>query len=146
MFALAVDSRRLDSTALIHLHFTQTMDTQKRIPELDGVRCIAILAVLLFHLGLIHGGYFGVDIFFVLSGFLITHILLSEWEQCGSISLRHFYYRRVLRLLPALAVYLTFCLLLNLSVPLFSRSGWQVLGATLLYYANWLRALVPYRI
>ncbi|MEP7337935.1 MAG: acyltransferase [Acidobacteriota bacterium] len=122
------------------------MNTQGRIPELDGMRGIAILAVLLFHLGLVTGGYFGVDIFFVLSGFLITHILLAEKEQRGSISLRHFYYRRALRLLPALAVYLAFCLLLNLRVPLFSRSAWQVLGATLLYYANWFRALTPYRI
>lgn len=122
------------------------MNTQKRIPELDGVRGLAILAVLLFHLALIPAGYFGVDVFFVLSGFLITQILLSEQEQFGSISLRQFYLRRALRLLPALVVYLTVCLLLNLRVPLFSRSAWQVLGATLLYYANWFRALVPYRI
>ncbi len=122
------------------------MSTQKRIPELDGVRGIAILAVMLFHLGLVPGGYFGVDIFFVLSGFLITQILLSEQEQYDSISLRHFYYRRALRLLPALAVYLSFCLSLHLIVPLFSISAWQVLGATLLYYANWLRAFTPYRI
>src|SRR5256885_1824049 len=48
------------------------MNTQKRIPELDGVRGLAILAVLSFHLGLIPAGYFGVDIFLVLSGFLFT--------------------------------------------------------------------------
>jgi len=130
-------------TAIFH---PTKMSIQKRIPELDGVRGIAILAVLLFHLGMVPGGYFGVDLFFVLSGFLITQILLTEYEQDGSISLRQFYYRRALRLLPALAVYLSFCLLLNLRVPLFSRSMWQVLSATLFYYTNWLRALTPYRI
>jgi peptidoglycan/LPS O-acetylase OafA/YrhL len=74
-------------------------------PALDGVRAIAIAAVVGFH-SVEHpsGGFLGVHIFFVLSGFLITTLLLEEWDSRGAISLRHFYRRRALRLLPALAL------------------------------------------
>jgi len=73
-------------------------------PALDGVRAVAIASVLGFH-AVEHpsGGFLGVHVFFVLSGFLITTLLLEEWNTKGSISLRHFYRRRALRLLPALA-------------------------------------------
>ena len=74
-----------------------------RWPALDGLRAIAILAVIGLHVGILPGGYLGVDVFFVLSGFLITSLLISEWdERGGSISFRRFYARRVLRILPAL--------------------------------------------
>jgi peptidoglycan/LPS O-acetylase OafA/YrhL len=69
---------------------------------LDGLRGWAILFVLAFHLGVLPGGSLGVDAFFVLSGFLITTLLVEEWQQRGSISLRHFYLRRALRLFPGL--------------------------------------------
>jgi peptidoglycan/LPS O-acetylase OafA/YrhL len=81
-------------------------------PALDGLRGAAILAVLAFHthhiLGqpFVKGGSIGVDIFFVLSGFLITVLLLEEWQRSGSISLKSFYWRRLLRLGPALLVLL----------------------------------------
>jgi len=70
-------------------------------PWLDGLRGCAILLVLAFHLQFIPGGSFGVDVFFVLSGFLITSLLVEEWQRRGSISLPRFYLRRGLRLLPA---------------------------------------------
>jgi peptidoglycan/LPS O-acetylase OafA/YrhL len=74
-------------------------------PALDGVRAAAILAVIGFHATkFVSGGFLGVDIFFVLSGFLITSLLVEEWETRGTISLSHFYLRRALRLLPALVV------------------------------------------
>jgi peptidoglycan/LPS O-acetylase OafA/YrhL len=81
-------------------------------PELDGVRGIAVLAVLLFHLSFLAGGFgvvggggfLGVDVFFVLSGMLITSLLVAEWEATGSVSLSGFYDRRVRRLIPALVV------------------------------------------
>src|SRR5207237_8346905 len=68
---------------------------------LDGLRGVAILLVLAFHFGFLPGGSLGVDVFFVLSGFLITTLLAEEWQRRGSISLKHFYLRRALRLLPA---------------------------------------------
>lgn len=68
---------------------------------LDGLRGWAILLVLAFHLGLLSGGSLGVDVFFVLSGFLITTLLAEEWQRRGSISLPRFYLRRALRLWPA---------------------------------------------
>jgi peptidoglycan/LPS O-acetylase OafA/YrhL len=73
------------------------------VPALDGLRGIAILLVLGVHAnGLIPGGSFGVDLFFVLSGFLITSLLVGEWSSSGGISLRAFFRRRAFRLLPAL--------------------------------------------
>ncbi len=75
----------------------------KRIPELDGLRAIAILAVMEWHLTRwIGAGFLGVDIFFVLSGFLITSLLLAEEKGTGRISLGGFYLRRARRILPAL--------------------------------------------
>ena len=82
-------------------------------PALDGVRGVAILSVLAFHThhifgwSLLRGANAGVDIFFVLSGFLITALLIQEWEEAGEISLKSFFWRRVLRLVPALLVLLT---------------------------------------
>jgi peptidoglycan/LPS O-acetylase OafA/YrhL len=74
-----------------------------RIPALDGLRGIAILLVLGGHAHhVIPGGAFGVDLFFVLSGFLITSLLVTEWSSTGRISLKAFFRRRALRLLPAL--------------------------------------------
>jgi peptidoglycan/LPS O-acetylase OafA/YrhL len=79
------------------------------VPALDGVRAVAIALVLLFHYPWpgstpFHGGYLGVDVFFVLSGFLITTLLLEELDRIQHIALRAFYARRALRLLPAVAV------------------------------------------
>ena len=70
--------------------------------DIDGFRAIAVGLVVLFHADVARfaGGYVGVDAFFVLSGFLITGLLLRELQARGSISLRHFYARRARRLLP----------------------------------------------
>ena len=74
------------------------------LPALDGVRALAVLAVLAFHGGMpwARGGFLGVDAFFVLSGFLITSLLVAEWERTGTLSLGAFWARRARRLLPAL--------------------------------------------
>ncbi|WP_191621344.1 acyltransferase family protein [Marinihelvus fidelis] len=78
-------------------------------PELDGLRALAVLPVLLYHarlpLGdgfLFKGGYLGVDVFFVISGYLITALIWKEWSETGAFSYRRFYERRVRRLLPIL--------------------------------------------
>ena len=70
--------------------------------DIEGLRAIAVIAVLLFHFGVpgTDGGYVGVDVFFVISGFLITALLLREKEATGTISLKDFYARRIRRLLP----------------------------------------------
>ncbi|HET7676519.1 MAG TPA: acyltransferase family protein [Candidatus Limnocylindrales bacterium] len=77
-------------------------------PELEGLRGVAILLVLLFHADLpgAAGGFVGVDVFFVLSGFLITGLLIRERETTGRVDLRRFYARRARRILPAAAVVL----------------------------------------
>ncbi len=79
--------------------------------EIDGLRALAVIPVILFHAGFewISGGYIGVDIFFVISGYLITTILLKEQEQ-GTFSIINFYERRARRILPALFLVLLVCL------------------------------------
>src|SRR5215212_7621914 len=73
------------------------------VPGLDGLRAVAVIAVLLYHAGLpVPGGFLGVESFFVLSGFLITALLVVEWRQHGHISIVGFWQRRARRLLPAL--------------------------------------------
>ncbi len=75
------------------------------IPAIDGLRAIAVMAVLFYHLGFkwIPGGFLGVDLFFVISGYVITRLLLDSIESSGGLDLRAFYLARVRRLLPALA-------------------------------------------
>src|SRR6185312_12894786 len=85
-------------------------------PSLEGVRGLAVLLVLAVHLGqfvvpstndwFVPGGFIGVDIFFVLSGFLIGALLIIELERSGSIKLAHFYGRRIVRIVPALWLFL----------------------------------------
>lgn len=109
------------------------------IPALDGLRGLAVAAVVAFHVGHLEGGYLGVDLFFVLSGYLITSLLLAEGSGAERIGLVHFWGRRARRLLPALglmligvAVYARFAA----AASELHRIRWDGL-ATLLYVANW---------
>jgi peptidoglycan/LPS O-acetylase OafA/YrhL len=113
-------------------------------PSLDGLRAFAVLVVMAHHayVPFFSGGALGVDVFFVLSGFLITSILLEEWQCDSDISLRNFYVRRVLRLLPALLAFLLFIQFYSLA---FFRGVrfWnteKAIAAVLCYVANWVRA------
>jgi peptidoglycan/LPS O-acetylase OafA/YrhL len=74
------------------------------IPAIDGLRAVAVVAVLLYHLGFgwIPGGFLGVDLFFVISGYVITRLLLDSIQRSGGLDLRGFYAARIRRLLPAL--------------------------------------------
>jgi peptidoglycan/LPS O-acetylase OafA/YrhL len=74
------------------------------MPGLDGLRALAVIAVLLYHAGIswIPGGFLGVEVFFVLSGYLITALLLAEWRIRGAVDLKAFWLGRARRLLPAL--------------------------------------------
>lgn len=109
------------------------------VPALDGLRGAAVAAVLLYHAGHLDGGYLGVDLFFVLSGFLITALLLGEQEGRGRISLRQFWVRRARRLLPAVLVLLAgiaaYAQVLARPVDLDQLRGDGL--ATLFYVANW---------
>jgi peptidoglycan/LPS O-acetylase OafA/YrhL len=109
-------------------------------PALDGLRAVAVLAVLAYHAGWIPGGFLGVDVFFTLSGFLITTLLYQEHARTGTISIRGFYVRRARRLLPALVVLLLVCGGILFSMNPFSV--WPIVGGYLLavlsYAANWL--------
>src|SRR5947208_4753588 len=73
-------------------------------PALDGIRGLAVLAVMLFHQGYLGGGSLGVDVFFVLSGFLITSLLLIDHANTGRVISLRFWARRARRLLPALII------------------------------------------
>ena len=78
-------------------------------PEIDGLRALAVLSVLGFHIFGIRGGFVGVDIFFVISGYLISQILISELNS-EKFSFSSFYGRRIRRIFPALITILIFCL------------------------------------
>src|SRR6185312_3988607 len=82
------------------------------VPALDGIRALAVGAVLLYHQNVawLPGGFLGVEVFFVLSGYLITSLLLSEARSTGKIDLKAFWQRRARRLLPALYLLLAVCL------------------------------------
>lgn len=108
---------------------------------LDGLRAIAVAAVILFHLtpGALPGGYLGVDIFFVISGFLITGLLVRERESAGSIRLGRFWKRRARRLLPALGLLVLVCGSAAFFVQgdVLLHLGRQILGAAT-FSSNWL--------
>ncbi len=112
-----------------------------RINGLDGLRAIAVLAVLLYHLyaGLLPGGFLGVDVFFVVSGFLITTLLLREVSNTGGIALGQFWLRRARRLLPALLIVVLISTVLGFLIgrDLLVGIGRQTLG-TMTFSNNWL--------
>src|SRR5215204_412439 len=120
-------------------------------PSLDGLRGVAVLAVITLHayipftlpnnikiLG--NGGFLGVDIFFVLSGFLITALLLQERESNGRIGLKNFYARRALRLLPALFVFVAVCVLHSIffRTPEESSGALGDIAVITFYLSNWI--------
>lgn len=129
--ALASDSPNLRASS--HIGY---------MPYLDGLRGLAVLAVIVYHAmpTALPGGFIGVDVFFVLSGFLITLLLLKEYDRAGRISLKNFYARRALRLLPALvlllATYLLLSVLLSWNV---TERLWDAL-LVICYSVNWTRA------
>ena len=111
------------------------------LPALDGVRAFAVIAVMMFHGGIPHmdGGFMGVDAFFVLSGFLITSLLIGEWRQALTIKLGAFWARRARRLLPALLLMLLFVAFFATVIVPKGTYGALRLDAlsTLLYVSNW---------
>ncbi len=108
-----------------------------RLGAVDGLRGIAVLAVFLNHTWQVpHGGHLGVDIFFVLSGFLISSQLFAELERSRRVDLAHFYARRCWRLLPAFGVMCLLYLLLLVAFPLYVTSASPLTVLTLPLMAN----------
>jgi peptidoglycan/LPS O-acetylase OafA/YrhL len=111
----------------------------RHVPALDGLRGVAVAIVVAFHLGRLQGGFLGVDLFFVLSGFLITSLLVAGWRQDGRVALGAFWARRARRLLPAMLIVVA-------AVAVYARWWANPLEletirgdglATLGYVANW---------
>jgi peptidoglycan/LPS O-acetylase OafA/YrhL len=109
-------------------------------PGLDGLRALAVIGVFVYHARIdwLPGGFLGVDLFFVLSGYLITSLLLVEWEARNRIDLRRFWLRRARRLLPALVLVVLAALILS---AIFARGDLAHTRSdavsSLLYYTNW---------
>ena len=108
---------------------------------LDGLRAIAVMLVICYHMGfhLDQGGFIGVDVFFVLSGFLITSILLREVDKRGAVGFKNFYARRALRLFPVLAVLLAVCVVASLvaSHQVWAAPTLSGLPFVIGYVSNW---------
>ena len=102
-------------------------------PEVEGLRAVAVAIVVLFHAGApgLGGGYVGVDVFFVISGFLITQLLLDERERAGSVDLVRFYARRARRLVPAAVLAITTTALL-----FFRQDGLRATALAALTYTS----------
>ena len=119
---------------------TQAPMVRARYRGLDGLRAIAVGLVLVYHLfpGLLPGGFLGVDVFFAISGFLITSLLLSEWSASGRIRLADFWRRRARRLLPALGLVIATVSTAALVVggDVLVGIGRQIAGAAL-FMSNW---------
>jgi peptidoglycan/LPS O-acetylase OafA/YrhL len=116
---------------------------EKRL-DIQGLRALAVGLVVIYHLwpGRLSGGYIGVDIFFVISGFLITSHLVREVDRTGTVSLGKFWARRIRRLLPAAFTVLVFSLvaaLIILPKSLVRQAVFEI-GASALYLQNWVLA------
>jgi peptidoglycan/LPS O-acetylase OafA/YrhL len=114
-------------------------------PEIQALRAVAVTLVLVYHLwpASVPGGFVGVDVFFVISGFLITSHLLREVMRTGTVSVTHFWARRIRRLLPA--AYTVLLASLAATVWFVPRSAWeqayQEISASAVYAVNWLLAI-----
>lgn len=113
-----------------------------RVHGLDGLRALAVVLVLIFHIdpNWAPGGFVGVDLFFVVSGYLITTLLLREHRDHGRIDLRRFYLRRARRLLPAVVVVVAVCTAAAAAIggDVLVGLGWSVLGI-FTFMANWVQ-------
>ena len=141
---------RVKVFSLININDVITINSEKNIKrsmnlnyrlDIDGLRGIAVIGVIFFHLLIpgFNGGFVGVDIFFVISGFLITKIILRDIDT-GKFSIFFFYERRIRRIIPALIPVIIFCIIV--SAFLFEASAFKYLGQTvasaLLFSSNLL--------
>ncbi len=129
-----------DQGARVHAEARGKQKKARYIPALDGLRALAVIAVIFYHLGAgwAQGGLLGVTLFFVLSGYLITGILVDEIERTGKLDLKNFWLRRVRRLFPAIVVVIVvvalLCALFN--HPLLTKMRPDI-PASLFWFQNW---------
>jgi peptidoglycan/LPS O-acetylase OafA/YrhL len=139
-FCLGIDERNVLGQFMKPLYLTSGEMAARRgsVPSLDGLRAVSISIVLLAHFvnGKIFPGGLGVYVFFVISGFLITRLLLAEQGTTGTVSLKLFYARRICRLYPVIIVFATVVIVLDaiLGVPFNFLEPASALG----YFANYL--------
>jgi|SRR6185312_8793840 len=115
---------------------------RNHLPALDGIRALAVFVVILYHSGAVQSvpGDLGVSAFFVLSGFLITWLLIKELDRTGTVSLRDFYKRRTLRIFPA---YYAFVILSLIGDALLHHYwSWGIIGAAFTYTVNYYNAFL----
>lgn len=110
-----------------------------RIPSLDGLRALSFLLVFFSHLGWMGGrpGGFGVNVFFCISGYLITNLLIREWDRTNTISMRNFYLRRAARIFPGMYAVSLMCILLVHFHFLAGVLKWRAVLFELLYLKNY---------
>lgn len=131
------------SLTMAKQHGARTRRAVRR-QDIQGLRAVAVLLVMAFHAGVpfVTGGYVGVDVFFVISGYLITGLIVHEVETTGRFDLRNFYARRVRRLLPGAALVMVAVGILTVTVLPVTR--WETIGVDLLgaslYVVNWMLA------
>src|SRR5579871_3941423 len=127
-------------TASATRELTRQAPRLRRMPGIDGLRAIAVAAVFVYHAdqAWLPGGFLGVDVFFVISGYLITSLLIAELAATGGVQLARFWAGRARRLLPALFLLLAVCLLIGATVE---RNKLVMLRgdalSSIFYVANW---------
>jgi len=117
------------------------LHSRRYMPGLDGLRALSVMAVIAYHQNLTwaQGGFLGVCIFFVLSGYLITDILVAKWKPSAGVNLKDFWLGRARRLLPALFVTLAGVIVwISLFDPIRLSSLWDDVLAAMFYSSNWL--------
>ena len=114
-----------------------TVHQSQRLQALDGLRAVSITLVFMSHIGFGHlfPGGLGVTIFFFISGFIITKLMLAEWDASGRVSIRNFYVRRLFRLTPALLVFVLISLTLMAVVG--EHPPWEEVASVFFYFANY---------
>src|SRR4051794_19225868 len=107
--------------------------------DIEGLRALAVIAVVAYHCGIVTGGFVGVDVFFVVSGFLITGLLLRDIDRNGRISFARFYGARARRILPAAVLVLIATVVASAAIlsPLAMRSVLSDARASALYVVNY---------
>jgi len=126
--------------------FPSAVARSGRVGGLDGLRTVAVALVLTYHVtpDLLPGGSVAVDLFFTLSGFVITRLLLAEYARSGGIALLPFYRRRWLRLVPALLALCAVCAILSVTTSLWGFDGsLRAAGLSALFLVNVVRAMEP---